>query len=1687
MSQFWLMKKIFFFLLFFSFFVFSNPQGMDVVSGRVSASNFGNTLKIEASDKSIINWNSFSIAGGEVASFQLPSSSCAVLNRVTGKIQSEILGSLISNGKVFLLNPSGIIIGPNALISTNSFLASTYDILDKAFLNGEDLLFSGASEEKVINLGTVRALDGDVILIGRHIENSGKIEAKNGEVRIGAGKEILLKPKEKDGIYIKPFFEEGGDKDPGIINSGEIDSSSTHLKADGYMYSLAIKDSGKIDALSFEEKDGEIFLVAEGGRVESSGTIAAKKKDRGGEVRLLGKEIGLLDNAFINVSGEKGGGEVLLGGDRSGKNSDIYNADAVFFGKDVKVKADSLEENCGGKVVLWSNRYTVFWGEISAEARGILGDGGFVEVSSGEFLVAHGGVSTRSLNGNFGTYLIDPCNITIQSGGTSSPTYPQPSGSFNYIPNANTATLADADLLGGLTSNNVIVSTSGGGSSNGDITISVDLNLTGLNGALTLNADEDILFSNNYTITLGSQPLTMKATRDVSVTNSQIIGGTAAVNITSGRNITVVGALHQAKISSSNNITLKATGNINIGSATSSRNSSIESSSAGTISLTVGDTLSITGGNILAAASNISSSGGAITIVSPTVNIDGGTVGNCPGGISQTIGTITLTPPTGATTGGLNITEHAGVSSNAGIFVQNGTINITTAGDINIMASSQASAGIAAGTLTPTAGTVNLTGNNLNITGGGDNLAVAGVSATASGNLTLNVNSINLTSGTQGNAKIFTGFGGVSNITGSSANGITLTSNGAIASIDSSESGGLGDITFTKTGLISMTSASGTGGCSIVSGGIISLAGTPSISMAPNTADTVIKTVTAGKSITINSSSAPGSGGLSFNSSALPASPHIAAIYTDKGGDIALYFSGASTIKAGLNNISGSIKDSGIMTGFTSGSGNITGSLGSLTMLGGSSSVANKSSATISTGYASRLFTGGGNIDLTLSSLSMIGGGISNDNAEIVTGIAGGTIKITSTGSITLNGGTGVNSSSSITTKGTTGNQTININSPSLTLQGGTPDSTTATISTSFGDIIIGDQKVGTISLIGDSGNGSYASITPGINFNSTISSSNLIMQGGSGQDSYANISTTGIGNLSFPLVQGMNLVGGSGIGAYASISSTTGDITINSPSSPQGYLNLTGGSNDNTYAQISSTAGGNIQASFALDSSIVGGTDGSSNAQINATGGNIDLISRNLSLTGGINNSSSSAAIITTTGVANITSNGSITLQSNVAPAFIQFAQNIYALKDISLIGAAPSPSYILTAGSVIPNIYVGGNLNILGSLISPSSATDINIFVGRTMNIFAQTNNADVSGYKTINLKVLGKLTLKGSSTNPRNAYISGNGPLNINTGSVDLIGGSYPLGGSSAYINSGGDINLNVYSTSLILSGGPASLDDAYISANGKSSIFVQGMVELFSTGAGKAYISSNGYNSFNVGQDVWLLANPNGAAYIKDLSNQDFTLSAGGNITLIDYAKIENVGGNLTLLAGDNIVLSANSKIINDSSSDLTLVVDNNYPSFPDAGEGQFNLSADSTVANTPVGSGQVRIFSVLLQFNIIQGLINGYSFSPGPFLVNSSQEVWGVYYPSSFFGGPGFTIFYKVIQPFIRTIMGAAMFANSELFYRLNNMQEDFYIIDYYDRYIRRAKTFCVGYDLREYRGLEEYQDCEDYTIHLRFD
>ena len=117
--------------------VYALPSGAETVHGEAAFSVSDNTLTVsQATDQLIVNWEAFGIDAGERVVFDQPGATSIALNRVIGDDPSAIYGQLTANGRVFLLNPHGILFGAGARVDVGGLVASTLELHDDDFLAG---------------------------------------------------------------------------------------------------------------------------------------------------------------------------------------------------------------------------------------------------------------------------------------------------------------------------------------------------------------------------------------------------------------------------------------------------------------------------------------------------------------------------------------------------------------------------------------------------------------------------------------------------------------------------------------------------------------------------------------------------------------------------------------------------------------------------------------------------------------------------------------------------------------------------------------------------------------------------------------------------------------------------------------------------------------------------------------------------------------------------------------------------------------------------------------------------------------------------------------------------------------------------------------------------------------------------------------------------------------------------------------------------------------------------------------------------------------------------------------------------------------------------------------------------------------------------------------------------------------
>ncbi|MCD4823697.1 MAG: filamentous hemagglutinin N-terminal domain-containing protein, partial [Phycisphaerae bacterium] len=428
----------------------SGPTDPTVVSGTATFAHQGSNLTVTTSNNVIINWGSFNVAQGSTVRFVQPSVSSLAVNRVVGPSASYINGLLTANGRLILLNPNGITVGPTGVVRASGFIASTMHLSNEQIITGGDMHFMGNSDAAIVNRGKIEALGGDVMLIARKVSNSGTIRAPGGKVSLVAAVDVMLTEDGK--LFVQPAGLTNRKLDIGVNNTGLIEAAQVELQTrDGNLYALAINNGGVIRATGFTTAlAGRVLLRGEGGAVVDTGSIIAKSvtpdgKTVGGEIQVLGQTVELSGNAVLDASGELGGGAINIGGSFQGLGP-LLNAEHTTVGSGVTLNADAFEYGDGGTVILWGDKSTSFDGSIYARGGQGGGDGGFAEISGVESLDFTGNVDLSAAAGQNGTVLLDPTNFDINGfwAGT---------------------------IIVLLATNNVVVSTSPVGGEHGDISV----------------------------------------------------------------------------------------------------------------------------------------------------------------------------------------------------------------------------------------------------------------------------------------------------------------------------------------------------------------------------------------------------------------------------------------------------------------------------------------------------------------------------------------------------------------------------------------------------------------------------------------------------------------------------------------------------------------------------------------------------------------------------------------------------------------------------------------------------------------------------------------------------------------------------------------------------------------------------------------------------------------------------------------------------------------------------------------------------------------------------------------------------------------------------------------------------------------------------------------------------------------
>ncbi|HZW25654.1 MAG TPA: filamentous hemagglutinin N-terminal domain-containing protein, partial [Gallionella sp.] len=655
----------------------ANPIGAQVVSGTANINQAGNTLTVTNSPNAILNWQGFSIAPGEVTRFIQQNANSAVLNRVIGTDPSQLLGTLSSNGRVFLVNPSGILVGQGARIDVAGLVASTLNLSDADFLSNNYNFAPTLRAAGVLNAGSITTPEGGTVyLIAPQVENQGFITTPKGETILAAGNAVQLIDTATPGVSVQIAGSGNNAVNVNAVNVGRILADSGRIG----MVGALVRNSGELNASSLVSQGGRVFLKASQDTYVDKDATISTTGSTGGNIEVLGNRVAVMDNARLDASGQDGGGTVLVGGDYQGKNPAVQNAQNTFVGSNATIRTDATDTGNGGKVIVWADDTTRAYGSISARGGISGGDGGFVEVSGHRYLDFLGRVDTRAPQGTDGTLLLDPADIWIDNSVDNYGSGTFSAGVFSgatAVPS--TLTWATINAQTG----SLVINTAGTGGA-GNININASGTVTGPS-TLTLLANNDINVANAVAVSGGNFNLIAGWNN----TGWAVTPGTGIINLGAGSSLSGNSLIFSAgnSITSSGLITanllqVQSTGAVSL-PGLNQVNTLAANVTAGTFSFENAAAGGLTIGSITSALGTVNgvAASGAITMRQYTsggitVNQDvASSAGDVLLGIASGGGGIT----TNAIVSGLNTQVYTGggdIAVNAGLTAATGTATL---------------------------------------------------------------------------------------------------------------------------------------------------------------------------------------------------------------------------------------------------------------------------------------------------------------------------------------------------------------------------------------------------------------------------------------------------------------------------------------------------------------------------------------------------------------------------------------------------------------------------------------------------------------------------------------------------------------------------------------------------------------------------------------------------------------------------------------------------------------------------------------------------------------------------------------------------------------------------------------------------------------------------------------------------
>ena len=348
-------------------------QTLDSQVDRVDNDHLVITGGQEAGQNLFHSFSEFSVPSDFTVHFNNDVDIANIFSRVTGGSISDINGLIRANGdaSLFLLNPAGIIFGPNAQLDIGgSFIATT----------AEAIRFSDGIEFSAANTETEALLTVNIPVGLQYGKSPGAIISNGIVVNEGTDEEFFPKLSINPGKTI-------------ALIGGEVLLKSSTLEAEA-----ARTEIGSVSDREFVtlQPEGNGWIVNYD-NVNEFGKVTLSDRSRiisgnGGSIQIRGKEILVRNSLIDNVISE----EVLAGNIRLIATDLIEIDDSFIFtqvGAEQGSNVTSPITSKGGNILLEGNRINVFNASFifSGTSTDTDGDSGNITIRTENLLVQDGG------------------------------------------------------------------------------------------------------------------------------------------------------------------------------------------------------------------------------------------------------------------------------------------------------------------------------------------------------------------------------------------------------------------------------------------------------------------------------------------------------------------------------------------------------------------------------------------------------------------------------------------------------------------------------------------------------------------------------------------------------------------------------------------------------------------------------------------------------------------------------------------------------------------------------------------------------------------------------------------------------------------------------------------------------------------------------------------------------------------------------------------------------------------------------------------------------------------------------------------------------------------------------------------------------------------------------------------------